>query len=156
MVQKRKWLQGLLAGGCLLLLWSSSGYAGCRVSTTSINFGNYDVFSSAANTSTGSITLSCTPKAEVTVDIEASATSGSFYPRKLHHSGLADTLNYNLYTSATRVQVWGDGNHGTAHLHFSDVKNNNTPPIIVYGMIEPLQNVSTGSYSDQLVITITY
>jgi spore coat protein U-like protein len=134
----------------------STVHAGkCNVSTTSINFGSYDVFSSAANTSTGSITLSCSSETDVKIAIGASSQSGSFSPRSMHHAVLADTLDYNIYIGATRTQVWGDGTHGTTTVNLKKVKNN-TPPVIVYGKIEPLQNVSTGNYSDQVIVTIIY
>jgi spore coat protein U-like protein len=74
----------------------------------------------------------------------------------MQHSSRSDTLEYNLYTSANRTQIWGDSNHGTTHVHVTNVKSNNTQPIIIYGMIPPQQNISTGVYSDQLVVTITY
>ena len=54
---------------CVSFLSASYVYAGCSVSTTSINFGTYDVFSSTASTGTGSITLSCTPKADISIAI---------------------------------------------------------------------------------------
>jgi spore coat protein U-like protein len=149
-------LYQLTAGVIFFFLLCPAVHAGCRVSATSINFGSYDVFSSTATTSTGSITLSCSPKADVRIDIRDSSNSGSYFPRRMQHSSRSDTLEYNLYTSANSTQVWGDGNHGTTHVHATNVKSNNTPPIIIYGMIPPLQNVSTGIYSDQLVVTITF
>jgi spore coat protein U-like protein len=152
----RYMLHCLIAGVVVALTFSVYADAGCTVNTTSIHFGSYDVFSPAATTSTGTITLSCTPKADITIDIGASSNSGSFSPRRMRHTSLGDTIDYNLYTSANRIQIWGDGTLGTAHPSFSDVKNKNTPPIIIYGIIAPQQNVSTGSYSDQLVVTITY
>jgi spore coat protein U-like protein len=152
----RELLYQLTAGVIFFFLLCSTVHAGCRVSATSINFGNYDVFSSTATSSTGTISLSCNPKADVSIDISNGSESGSYFPRRMQHSSLSDTLEYNLYTSANRTQIWGDNNHGTAHVHVTNVKSNNTPPIIIYGLIPPLQNVSTGVYSDQLVVTITF
>ncbi len=149
-------LYQLTAGVIMCFLWSSEVHAVCRVSTTSINFGSYDVFSSIASTSTGTITLSCSPQADVTIGISNSSDSGTYFPRRMQHNSLSDTLEYNLYTSANRTQVWGDGNHGTSDTHFLNVRNNNNTPIIIYGLIPALQNISTGVYSDQLVVTITY
>jgi spore coat protein U-like protein len=146
----------LSAGIFCALLISSAAYAGCKVSSTPINFGSYDVFSPSATTSTGTISLSCAPKANVEIAIGAGSSSGSFYPRTMQHAGLSDHLEYNLFTDPGRTQVWGDGTHGTSHVHLQNVKNNNTLPVIIYGMIVPQQNVATGSYSDQLMVTITY
>ncbi len=154
MGQYQMWLTWLLGVFGVLLL-SNAVNASCTVSTTSMNFGNYDVFASTATTGTGFITLSCAPGANVTIGIGASTNSGGFYPRMLQNDSLADTLNYNLYTSATMIQVWGDGANGTITVNFTNVKKNNSP-ITIYGKIDPLQNVSIGSYSDQLVVTISY
>jgi spore coat protein U-like protein len=143
---------------CLVLLPYSQAHAngGCRVSTTPIYFGSYDILSSVNNTSTGTIVLSCSPKADVTIGISFSSNSGSYNSRKMQHNGLSDTLEYNLYTNANRTHVWGDGHSGTSDAHFSNVKTDNIPPIIIYGSITAQQNVSTGIYSDQLVVTISY
>jgi spore coat protein U-like protein len=73
----------------------------------------------------------------------------------MEHTVLADTLNYNLYTSNSYVQIWGDGNHGTATVNLTKIRSN-TPPVIVYGKIFPLQDVSPGRYMEQLVVTISY
>ncbi len=145
----------LFFSGLLVLLLTSPSYAGCTVSSTSVNFGNYDFLSPAADTGTGSITISCSPKANVKIAIGASSNSGTFFPRRMENSVFTDTLDYNLYTSAATIQVWGDGTDGTTTANFFNVGRNNTP-IIVYGKIAPLQNVSAGYYSEQLVVTITY
>ena len=140
---------------CVSFLSASYVYAGCSVSITSINFGTYDVFSSTSSTGTGSITLSCTPKSDISIAIAASSNSVSYNPRMMQHFSLTDTLSYNLYTSAAMIKVWGDGTQGTATVEATNVKKNVTP-IIIYGKIFPLQNVSAGSYSEQLVVTITF
>jgi spore coat protein U-like protein len=156
MNQYRLWFHYLLVGGLWVLLVTSRADAHCTVSTTPINFSNYDFLSPAPATGTGSVTLSCAPPATVKIAIGASLISGAFYPRRMMHTASAETLDYNLYTSAAMIQVWGDGTNGTATADFYDVKHNNTPPITIFGKIVPLQNVPAGSYSEQLVVTITY
>jgi spore coat protein U-like protein len=156
MKQYRLWLHYLLVGGLWVLLLTSRVDAACTVSTTSINFSNYDFLSPAPDTGTGSVTLSCTPRATVKIAIGASVNSGAFYPRRMKHTVSAETLDYNIYTSAAMIQVWGDGTNGTATADFFDVRRNNIPPITIYGKIDPLQNVPAGSYREQLVVTITY
>ncbi|MHB8120785.1 MAG: Csu type fimbrial protein [Desulfuromonadaceae bacterium] len=153
----RMWLYCLIMG---LLFWvvllTSNVYAGCTVSSTSIIFANYDVLSSIGATGTGSITVSCGPPAHVVIAVGASSNSGAYSPRSMKHALYSDTLDYNLYTSPGMIQVWGDGTNGTATVACNNVKKNNTPPIRIYGKITPLQNVPAGSYSDQLVVTVTY
>jgi spore coat protein U-like protein len=159
MRQDRVWLLCLIAVVLLVALSTDTVCAApvrCTVSTTQIDFGNYDVFSAAPTTGTGTITLSCDPKADVTIAIGHSSNSGGFRPRMMDHALLADTLDYNIYTGSDLMTVWGDGTHGTKTVNLTNVKNNNTPPIIINGKIEPLQNVSAGDYGEHLFVTITF
>ena len=134
---------------------NSSAHAACTVSSTSINFGTYDFLSSLPVTGNGTLTLSCTKKSTVEIAIGTSSYSGSFIPRKMKHFSLADTLDYNLYTSAAMIEVWGDGTNGTSSSSFNGISKKNTI-VNFYGKITPLQNVPAGNYSEQLVVTITY
>ena len=110
---------------------------------------------SAAGLTTGTISVSCNPRARVTVTIGTSPNSGGFNPRQMKQIAGVDLLNYNLYRDPGRVEIWGDGTGGT----FSQWKNvnRNKPRVFsVYGRIPPLQNVSAGPYTDILVVTITF
>jgi spore coat protein U-like protein len=142
-------------GVILALLSNGAEYAeaGCRVSTTSINFGNYDVFNNSNTTGTGSITLSCNEKTDVTIAIGHSSNSGGFYPRMMDHALLADTLDYNIYTDYGMNEVWGDNSNGTKIVRLKKVINQS---VTIYGKIVPLQNVSVGSYSEHLFVTVEY
>jgi len=156
MKHNRMWFYCLIMGVLWALLPTPNVYARCTVSSTSIIFANYDVFSSTAATGNGSITLSCSPAAHVVIAVGASSNSGAYSPRRMKHAGYSDTLDYNLYTSPTMIQIWGDGTNGTATASYNNVKKNNNPPVSIYGKIVPLQNIPAGSYSDQLVVTISY
>ena len=131
--------------------------ATCGVSTTAVNFASYDVFSPAPNDSTGSVTVICDilsiPK--VTVQIGPSPSSGGFNPRKMKDPSSGDMLNYNLFTDATRSTVWGDGTQGTTTITKA-VPQNKPWVTTVYGRIPAGQNVSAGSYSDTLTVTIIW
>lgn len=141
----------------VVLLAPPKVFAACSVSTTALTFAPYDFLDAAATTGTGSITLSCAPTALfVNVAIGVSTNSGGFFPRQMKHSTFIDTIDYNIYTDVAATQVWGDNTSGTATRFFFNVKNNNTPPITLYGRISPLQNVPAGNYSEQLIVTITY
>jgi len=115
----------------------------CTVGTTSTNFGAYwgDLL-----TSTGSVSISCTGTATTQVSLDKGQNSTTYTTRKLA-SG-ANTINYNLYTSATRRFVWGDGTAG----NYTRTGTNLT----VFGSIPAGQNVTPGSYSDTVVVTVTW
>lgn len=136
----------------------AEAYAACTVTTTGINFGNYDVFNTVALNSTGTITVGCdeAPPPKVTVSIGASLNSGGYIPRKMKHTSLADTLSYNLYLDAAGTSIWGDGTNGTSTVLFTNVTKNKLRTVTIYGIIPPSQNVTIGSYGDLVTVTILW
>jgi len=92
-----------------------------------------------------------------TVTLSVSSTSGAFIPRRMRRSAGSDVLNYNIYTDPARTTVFGDGTGGT-----SDIRPRRPPgppanwsqTIITYGRIPPGQDVTVGTYSDTLSVTV--
>ena len=146
---------GLASLLCLLLAGEAG--AACTVSATGINFGAYDVFVATPLDSTGTVTVTCdqAPPADIVVAIGPSGTSGAFIPRQMRSASSPDRLNYNLFTNAGRSTVWGDGAAGTSTVFLKNVKKNRPAVTTIYGRIPAGQNVSVGSYSDSLTVTIT-
>ena len=65
------------------------------------------------------------------------------------------SLAYNVYLDAARTIVWGDGSNGTSA--YGPVKPNpGTNTVWIYGRIFARQNVTVGTYSDTLTVTIVY
>lgn len=145
----------------VLLVTFSCGQASaaCTVSITSINFGTYDVFAPSPTDSVGTVTVSCTdpfPGVYAYVSIGSSPNSGSFNPRKMKRSAGTDLLNYNLFTTSSRTTIWGDGTAGTSWVRTPlRVRNRRPATMNVYGRIPAGSDVSVGSYSDTLVVTVT-
>ena len=73
-------------------------------------------------------------------------------------------MSYNIYTDPTRLIIWGDDTGGSSSRNGSVLvpgclllicaDNTTTEP--VYGRIPAQQIVPVGSYSDQILVTITY
>lgn len=139
-------LQGLIFLG--LLLVAPGLWADCTVSAQSVLFGNYDVFSSQPLDGAGNIGVNCSPGASYTLSL--STGGGSYSQREL--AGSTQILYYNLYTSASRSVVWGDGIGGTGTVSGSGESANHT----VYGRIPAGQNLPVGSYSDTIIVTVTF
>lgn len=140
-----------------LLLACGSGFAGCGVSVTGLNFGSYNVFSIAPLRSVGSLSVTCNERHAllVTITLGPSANSGVTNPRALRKSGGTDVLRYNLFIDSAFSQIWGDGITGGGIL--SQRVTRNAPwNALVYGSLPALQNVSAGSYSDNLLVTIIW
>ncbi|MBS0399089.1 MAG: spore coat protein U domain-containing protein [Proteobacteria bacterium] len=135
----------------------------CTTSVSSLAFGIYNPLSPSADTSTGSLSVTCTGQGpgskSVSVGVALSAgLSGSFATRRMF-SG-ANTLDYNIYWSTAYTQVMGDGSGGsfpgTAGPFTVFGGSSTTVTGTMYGRIPALQDVAPGSYADTIVVTVTY
>lgn len=72
----------------------------------------------------------------------------------------ASLLNYDFYTSSAYSSIWGDGTGGSQKVSGTLsilVIGGTSKQLIVYGRIPGSQSaVRTGSYSDAVVVTVTY
>jgi spore coat protein U-like protein len=144
----------------LLILKVEIAISGCTINTSPIRFGNYDPFLSTPSDTAGTITINCTSDVvKAILTLSQSSTSGSFNPRQMKCSGRTDLLNYNIYTDIARTIIFGNGTGGTGDI---GLKRPTGPPapwsqmIDIYGRIPPGQNVSVGSYSDTITLTINW
>jgi spore coat protein U-like protein len=130
----------------------------CRISTTPVNFGVYDVFSRSVLDSTGTITVICNNPQQkpitITVTLNAGG-SGSFNPRQMRASGGTDRLNYYLFSDPSRTIIWGDGTGGSSYVT-GVVTRYGAFNALVYGRIPAGQNVSLGNYGDVLTATVNW
>jgi spore coat protein U-like protein len=122
--------------------------AQCSLSAIGVSFGSYDVFSSLDSDVTGSITVSC--QSSATYSISLSPGAGSFVARKLTNVG--SQLAYNLFIDPQRLTIWGDGSGGTTTVSATGTGGTYT----VFGRIPAGQNAYVGSYSDTIIVTVTY
>jgi spore coat protein U domain-containing protein, fimbrial subunit CupE1/2/3/6 len=122
--------------------------AGCSVTTSGINFGDYDVFSILDDDITGTINVSC--QSATSYSISLSTGSGTYAARVMTSAG--NILNYNLYLDPTRLTVWGDGSAGTGTVSGSGTASSNP----VFGRIPARQNVYVGTYTDVVTVTVTF
>ena len=148
-----------LAGLAAAALLAHAGAAGaaCMVSAPSLSFGVYDGLSGAPATTSGNAVVTCdhSPPPTVTLEIGPSAVSGGFFPRQLRQDGGSDVLAYNFYADPGGASIWGNGTGGTV-TRSQRVQKNNPWSVTIYGRIAPGQDVSVGSYSDALTLTINF
>lgn len=156
-----------IAGLVLVTVFATVGRAAttvnCTASTTGIAFGIYNPLSAVGNASTGTIRVTCsgsgTGSANVTLNVTLSTgLSGSFATRKMF-SGV-NSLNYNIYWSTAYSQIVGDGTGGsfagsTAPFNVP-AGGSNFATGTFYGLIPATQDVSPGSYTDLITVTVTY
>ena len=143
--------------GNLLVSWlivafaltAQQGHA-CTLNVTGVNFGSYDVFSNSALDSTGNIDVNCPNGVGYSMALTA---GGGNYTQRVMSSGV-HRLNYNLYTAANRAVVWGDAISGTVTVNGTGIGVNVNHG--VYGRIPALQYVYPGSYSDIIIVELTF
>ena len=124
--------------------------ASCFVTTSGLNFGTYNVFSSLDDTVTTTVTVNCTKNKPYSISL--SSGSGTFGARTLKST--VGALTYNLFLDSTHLTIWGDGSSGTGT--FSGAGTGVAIATPVYGRIPARQNVRVGSYSDVITVTVTY
>lgn len=137
-----------LAFSAFLALPMLAHAAACTVTVVNVAFGGYDVFQQQDSETTGSVNVSCDSSASYVISL--SAGFGTFAARVMMNG--SQELDYNLFTDPQRLTVWGDGTSGTTTVSATGTGGSYT----VYGMIPALQNVSAGSYSDTITVTVTY
>ncbi|MDA8093479.1 MAG: spore coat U domain-containing protein [Betaproteobacteria bacterium] len=127
------------------------------VSVTGVNFGNYDAQTSARDDAEGTVTVACALGLDVLPAFTVSLSMGNanhYHPRRMA-SGTA-TLDYNLYTSASHVTVWGDGTGDTETRSYPGLLVLGNAELTVYGSVPQGQFANAGIYSDTIVVTIDY
>jgi spore coat protein U-like protein len=134
----------------LVLLVTAQAEANCTISTTSVAFGSYDVFSATPRDANGTVQIDCTPRENIQVTL-SSGSSSVFNPRTLR-SG-SNILNYNLFRNAARTQIWGDGSAGTSTSSANNVRNTT---LTVYGRVPAAQDAAVGNYADTIVATVIF
>lgn len=146
---------------CCLLAGSTAAAAQvCTVSTTPIVFGQFDPFSASATDAAGTVVVSC--QAVVSVSVTYTLTldgGGAGLVNARRMSGVSSQLFYQIYTTAGRTTVWGDGTAGSVAKADGYLLGVLVPVVktyTAYGRISARQNISAGNYADLVTIVLTY
>lgn len=127
----------------------SLGASACTINVLDVNFGAYDVFSLTPLDTTGTIDVSCPVRSSVSITFSTGA--GGYAARYLQQG--TTRLNYNLYRNGGRTQILGDGTSGTVFLSANNIRNRS---FTIYGRIPARQNVRAGTYTDTIIVTLTF
>jgi len=122
----------------------------CTVSTSGLNFGTYDVFSTLNDDITATINVNC--RSGTPYSISLSSGSGTFSSRQLLNG--SRHLGYNLYLDPTHLTIWGDGSASTGTFSGTGTGANIATP--VYGRIPAKQNAWVGAYTDVVTVTVNF
>lgn len=140
---------GTLGLAGLAAVWGAPSLAAsCTVAAQSVSFGRYDPFEQADLDGAGNVHIDCDTVVNVSISL---SQGGGDYSGRLMTSG-PHQLAYNLFTSAQRIVVWGDGSGGSEAVSDSI----QTADFAIYGAIPARQNIPAGSYTDVIYVTVTY
>jgi spore coat protein U-like protein len=154
----------LLLALCLAPLAAPAATVCRLVSGGSLGFGPYDFFAMAPNDSLVNITVSCTRDAgpqhmTLVMGVDQGMNGTSVTARRLLHTGgSGDTLGYGLYRDVGRTSVWGTTENVNTVSTIVSVPNNGTATAMftIFGRLPAGQDVSAGTYSDTVGVTLIY
>jgi spore coat protein U-like protein len=127
----------------------------CDVTGGGVAFGAYDPRPSASLDTTGSLDIQCSNNFHATVSVSLGNGAGASYSggRRMTRAG-GGTLAYNLYANSARTQVLGDGTGASVTLPVSG--NKHYTQAIWARILKNQPNAKSGSYTDTVVVTISY
>lgn len=143
----------------LALFLPRPAFAACSVSASAVSYGNYSPLALTPQDAVGLVSVNCSFVISLlttyTVKLSTGG-SGSYSTRSMSSAG--NSLNYNLYTDALRLIIWGNGTGGSGFLSNTQLIGIGgfTGDHPVYGRIPAQQNVAPGAYSDTIVVTLEY
>jgi spore coat protein U domain-containing protein, fimbrial subunit CupE1/2/3/6 len=131
----------------------------CSVATTAVTFGNYNPISVTATTANGNVAVTCSALVIFTASYVISMAKGNsatYTPRFMNLAGVH--LNYNLYTTAGFASIWGDATGGTVTVSdsYTAIGLSDTRNYTVFGQIPAVQTIGAGTYTDTILVTVTY
>jgi spore coat protein U-like protein len=129
----------------------------CSTSAPALAFGPYTP-GAGARTANTTISVRCTKSTAYTVLLNAGTTAGGSFAQRLMASG-ANTLQYNLYTSAAFTSIFGDGSAATATGIGTGAGLGTANTLTVFGNLPDNaanQSAVPGSYTDTITVTVSY
>lgn len=144
----------LFCGIAYVLTWPTTAEAACTISTTSVNFGSYNVFNVTPTDSTGTVTYECGKK-DSNIRVRLNKGGAATFAGRRMVKG-AENLFYNLFMDAARTIIWGDGTEGTQD--YVDANPPNSTPVVltIFGRVTAAQDVTAGVYTNTVVASVIF
>lgn len=127
---------------------------GCSVSTSPVDFGDYDA---TVLNATGTVTVNCTSGLGYSVGMGPGNGGGAV--RQMSNAGdPSQKLTYELYKDSGRTAVWAGVGYtpGTATPLTSQTGTGANQAITVYGQVPESQPLFAGSFSDTVLVSVDY
>jgi spore coat protein U-like protein len=123
----------------------------CSVSVADVNFGSTATLGANIDAS-GTVTAQCTNTTPYNIGLSAGVGTGASVTTRKMTSG-AKTVNYSLYRDVGRSAVWGTtiGTNTVSATGTGSAQNTT-----VYGRVPPQTVPGAGTFTDTVVVTVTY
>jgi spore coat protein U-like protein len=130
---------------------SASYSATCSVSAATLNFGSTGVLAAALDGTT-SLTATCSATTPYAIGLDG-GNAGASDPTQRKMSNGGAQITYGLYQNAARSQPWGNS-AGTNTV--AGAGTGSGQALTVYGRVPTQTTPAPGTYSDSIVVTLTY
>ena len=130
--------------------------ANCLVTANSLAFGTYNPLAADLDVNT-QVLVRCTNGTGYTVKLDAGTTSGATLAQRKMVFGGTNFMNYNLYTTAGRTTIFGDGSGttGTVTGTGAGLGAGQAQTVDIFGRIPTGQDtLPIGTYTEAM-ITVT-
>src|SRR6202789_508342 len=131
--------------------------ATCSATATTLAFSAYTP-GAGAKANNSSISVKCTKNTPYTIALNGGSTAGGTVAQRLMGLG-ANTLQYNLFTTAAFSQIFGDGSGTSKTIAGTGVGVATANAVTVFGQLPDSvanQAAAPGSYTDTITVTVTY
>lgn len=127
----------------------------CRIDTAAdMDFGTHGLLDTAPITTTGEISVTCSPQQGYELALNAGQGDGATVANRLMSEANGETVVYSLYQDAAHTQVWGDA-AGTAEV-VSGVGDGTAQLYDVFGLVPVQPTPPGGPYADVITVTVSY
>jgi spore coat protein U-like protein len=133
----------------------------CNISTISgLTFAANAALTSNID-ATGAIGVQCTNTTPYSIGLD-NGTHASGSQRRMYSAATGQYISYNLYTDAARTSAWSASTSASSCTSGSGTCDLGTgtgatqPAVTVYGRVPPQTTPTIGTYTDTVVVTVTY
>lgn len=144
-------------GSCDSTILSNFGFSAtasvakqCTVSAGTLNFGTIGLLT-ASTPGTSTLGVQCSSGSAYNVGLDQGQHGASISARKMALG--ANLIGYQLYSNAGRTTVWGN-TIGSNTL--GGVGNGSVQNLTVYGSVPAQATPAAGTYTDTVMVTVTY
>jgi spore coat protein U-like protein len=123
----------------------------CTVQASNLNFGSAGVLNSNVDAN-NTISVNCSNGTPYTIGLDGGLSGASNPTMRKMTSGIS-TINYGNYQNSTRSVPWGNAT-GTDTI--SNVGNGTTQNYTAHGRVQIQSTPPPGTYTDTIIVTMTY